>query len=49
MHTTKNDLRILGGFARKGREERGEKVTVEGGGGGGVRGREVVKLFNAKK
>lgn len=44
----KNDLRILGGFARKGREERGEKVTVEGG-GGGVRGREVVKLFNAKK
>lgn len=31
----KNDLRILGGFARKGREERGEKVTVEGGGGGG--------------
>ena len=43
----KNDLRILGGFARKGREERGEKVTVEG--GGGVRGREVVKLFNPKK
>ena len=34
----KNNVRILGGFARKGREERGEKVTGKCRGTGGGRG-----------
>ena len=45
----KNTVRILGGFARKGREERGEKVTGKCWGRGEGGGRAVVKLFYPKK